>query len=110
MTIKNNTSLIKFWIVCILLFASVVISYSLPRAQYSGSGFISKLSIPYTINDWSGKDVTDQLNLDFDKNWNKFISEAKISQYVNISNNKSIIFILLEFIWAIASIVYLIRK
>jgi len=65
----------KFKIVTaiILLSLTLTASYTLPVARYKGTGFISRLEIPLTIGDWSGKDVKDRLNLDFDKNWNKLL-------------------------------------
>ncbi|MHC4322204.1 MAG: exosortase C-terminal domain/associated protein EpsI, partial [Planctomycetota bacterium] len=44
---------------------------------------------------WSGVDVTDQLNLDFDKNWNKFISEALVYQYIH-KGGQQVNFIILD--------------
>ncbi len=89
-----NSNKHKYIIITILII-SVVITYTLPRAQYVGTGFISNLNIPTEIPGWKGRDITDQLNLDFDKNWNKFISEALIYDYRNMEGQK-LVFIILD--------------
>jgi len=88
MVTKNKKNVINLWIVSILLFSSVVISYSVPRATYVGSDIISKIDVPLKVNNWQGRDVSDQLKLDINIDTNKFISEAKIIQYVNNQRDK----------------------
>ncbi len=85
----------KVIIVIIILSLTLIAAYAIPRAQYEGTGFISQLSIPLTIADWSGRDIKESLNLDFDKNWNKFISEAMIYDYVN-PDGQRLVFIMLD--------------
>lgn len=88
MAATSKKTLTKTWIVFILLLCSVVISYSIPRATYVGSDIISKIDVPLKINEWQGKDVSDQLKLDITIDTNKFISETKIIQYINNQGDK----------------------
>jgi EpsI family protein len=85
----------KLLIVITLLSLTLIGSYAMPRAQYVGTGFISSLDIPLSISDWVGRDVKDRLNLDFDKDWNKFISEATIHEYANRKGN-NLVFIMMD--------------
>ncbi len=88
MAANSKKTLTKTWIVLILLLCSVVISYSVPRATYVGSDIISEIDVPLKINNWQGTDVSDQLELDISYDTNKFISQAKIIQYVNNQGDK----------------------
>ena len=88
MAANRKKTLTKIWIVSILLLCSVVISYSVPRATYVGSGMLSKIEIPLKVNDWQGRDVSDQLKLDIRTDTNRFISETKIIQYFNKQGDK----------------------
>jgi len=92
---NRKPATVKYWIVIVLLLASVIAAYTMPVMHYKGTGFISKLEIPLSVGDWQGKDVTNELNLDFDKNWNKFISEALIYEYTN-AEGKRLVFIILD--------------
>ena len=85
----------KSIIVIVLLSLTVIAAFTIPRARYVGTGFISKLNLPESMNNWHGKDITDSLNLDFDKDWNKFISEAVIYEYINKAG-KRLNFIILD--------------
>lgn len=85
----------KSLIVIVLLTLTLIGSYSMPVAKYTGTGFITNLKIPLSIDDWKGTDITDQLNLDFDKDWNKFISEVLIYEYAKDLKNR-LVFILLD--------------
>lgn len=78
----------KAIIIIVLLSLTLIATLSIPRARYVGTGFISKLSLPVSINNWKGKDITDSLDLDFDKNWNKFISESLIYEYINDAGDR----------------------
>lgn len=91
---SRKQNMVRYWIATVLLLASVVAAYTMPVMRYEGTGFISKLEIPLTIDNWQGKDVSNELNLDFDKNWNKFISEAKIIQYINKKGGQLLLIIL----------------
>ena len=82
-------------IIIVLLSLTLIASLATPRAQYVGTGFISKLNLPLSINNWDGRDMTNTLNLDFDKSWNKFISEVMIYEYINKAGNR-LNFILLD--------------
>jgi len=85
----------KSIIVIAILILTVVLTYTLPRARYRGSGFISGLNLPVNLNGWQGRDITDHLNLNFDKNWNKFISEALVYTYKH-ENGSRLVFIILD--------------
>ncbi|GBE16749.1 hypothetical protein BMS3Abin15_00572 [bacterium BMS3Abin15] len=78
----------KYIIVIALLLLTVIASFTIPVARYVGTGFISKLDLPESMNNWHGKDISSSLNLDFDKDWNKFISEALIYEYINKAGNR----------------------
>lgn len=73
----------KSLIVIVLILSTLIVSHAIPKPRYTGTGFISKLEIPDSLGEWHGKDVTSSLELDFDKDWNKFISEILIYQYIN---------------------------
>ncbi len=82
-------------IVIVLLLAVILLSYTVPRAKYLGTDFISKLDIPFTFNGWRGKDVSEALNINAaDTNFN-FINESLANQYVN-STGQDLIFIILD--------------
>lgn len=85
----------KFIIAIILLIFSIAISYSLPKAKYVGTGFISKLNVPKSINGWTGRDVTGEVGLNLESDKYGFVSEALAYQYVN-SEGKSLLFIILD--------------
>lgn len=85
----------KFIVVIILLVLTIAISYSLPKTKYSGTGFISKLNVPKSINGWTGRDVTGEVGLNLESDKYGFISEALAYQYVN-SEGKSLLFIILD--------------
>ena len=82
-------------IVIAILLSVILLSYTIPRARYAGTDFITNLDIPFTFNDWQGKDVSDVLNIDAaDTNFN-FINEARAHSYVN-SSGQNILFIILD--------------
>lgn len=85
----------KFWIVIILLLSAIALSFAFPKAKYAGTGFISKLKIPYTISEWQGKDITKTLDLNVEDNQYKFISGALAYEYVN-RDRKNLLFIILD--------------
>lgn len=85
----------KFIVAIILLILTIVISYSLPKSKYTGTGFISKLNVPKSINGWTGRDVTSEVGLNLESDKYGFISEALAYQYVN-SEGKSLLFIILD--------------
>lgn len=78
----------KYLIIIVLFLLTLIIIHAIPKPRYIGTGFISKLDLPASINNWNGKDITDSLDLDFDKNWNKFISEALIYEYINDAGDR----------------------
>lgn len=92
---NSKKTIVKTWVVLILLLCSVAISYSVPRKKYIGSNTLSEMNIPLKVNNWQGKDISDQLNLDIITDTNKFISDTKVIQYVN-DKGKILNFIVLD--------------
>ena len=91
---NNKQDKIKNAIVIIILFSALIAAYAVPRAQYKGTGFISSLNIPMSFAGWQGRNIQNSLNLDFDKNWNKFISDALIYDYINTEGKRAVFIIL----------------
>ncbi len=85
----------KFLVVITSLILSILISYSLPRAKYTGTGFISELSIPKALSGWAGRDVTKEVGLNTNSTAYDFVSEALAYQYVN-ADGKNLLFIILD--------------
>jgi EpsI family protein len=85
----------KFILVIILLIITAILSFAIPRAKYSGTGFISKLAIPSSISEWQGQDVTAQVGLNVNSDMYNFVSEALAYQYVNKKGEK-VLFIILD--------------
>jgi len=85
----------KIIIIITLLSVTILASYSLPRAKYTGTGFISKLHIPVTVSDWQGRDITSESGINLQSDTYGFVSEARIHQYTN-NNGKRLLFILLD--------------
>ena len=78
----------RFIIVIAIVLSTLIVSYAIPKPRYIGTGFISQLELPDSISEWHGKNVSSALELDFDKDWNKFISEVLVYQYANSEGNK----------------------
>lgn len=85
----------KILAVIVLLVFAILASYSLPRAKYMGTGFISELNIPKEISGWTGKDVTLEVGLNMDEEKYNFVSGALAYQYVN-NAGKRLLFIILD--------------
>ncbi len=83
----------KFLVVITSLILAILISYSLPRAKYKGTGFISELSIPKALSGWAGRDVTKEVGLNANSTTYDFVSEALAYQYVN-ADGKNLLFII----------------
>ena len=85
----------KTLLVIILLLSSIILSFAFPRAKYAGTGFISKLKMPYTFFEWQGKDITEKLDLKVEDDKYKFISGALAYQYVN-RDRENLLFLILD--------------
>ncbi len=85
----------KFYIVIVLLLSTILISHYLPKAKYTGTGFISQLKIPDEVSGWVGKDVRAEVGLNVDAKLYDFVSEALVYQYVN-KEGKNLLFIILD--------------
>lgn len=85
----------KTLMVIIMLILAILISYSLPKAKYTGTGFISELKIPKEISGWTGRDVTKEVGLNLNEDKYDFVSGALAYQYVN-REGKSLLFIILD--------------
>lgn len=81
--------------VIIILILAILISYSLPKAKYTGTGFISELKIPKEISGWTGRDVTKEVGLNANSSEYDFVSGALAYQYIN-EKGKSLLFIILD--------------
>jgi EpsI family protein len=79
----------------IILILTILISYSLPKAKYTGTGFISELKIPQEISGWTGRDVTKEVGLNVSSSRYDFVSGALAYQYIN-KEGKSLLFIILD--------------
>lgn len=86
---------LRYGIVMILLLSSLLVSYALPRAKYRGTDFLSHLPIPAASGEWDGKDVSDKLNINYDKFNYSFLNNAVAYNYTNKSEN-SLLLILLD--------------
>ncbi|MBI4681485.1 MAG: EpsI family protein [Nitrospirae bacterium] len=85
----------KHLIVIILLMVAILLGYSLPKAKYTGTGFISRLRIPEIMSGWMGKDVTKDVGLSVRSTEYDFVSEALAYNYVN-KEGKNLLFIVLD--------------
>ncbi|MHA2366247.1 MAG: exosortase C-terminal domain/associated protein EpsI [Candidatus Hodarchaeales archaeon] len=85
----------KYFIIIILLILAILISYSLPKTKYTGTGFISKLRIPESMSDWIGKDVTKEVGLTLNSRTYDFVSEAVAYNFVN-NEGENLLFIILD--------------
>jgi EpsI family protein len=85
----------KYIIVIIMLVIAILISYSLPKAKYTGTGFISGLKIPKSITGWEAQDVTKEVGLKSTATIYDFVSESIAYQYTN-KEGKNLLFIILD--------------
>ncbi len=85
----------KFLVVIILFILTILISYSLPKAKYTGTGFISALNIPKSVSGWMGKDVTSDVGLNLNESKYDFVNAALAYQYVS-KEGKNLLFIILD--------------
>jgi hypothetical protein len=90
MTYKTKTIIVIF-----LLASTVLLSYIIPETKYTGTKFISELKIPLTFPGWSGKDITGNLNINYEESTYNFINDALAHQYIN-NSGKSLTFIILD--------------
>ncbi|MEW6601035.1 MAG: exosortase C-terminal domain/associated protein EpsI [Nitrospirota bacterium] len=79
----------------ILIVLTILVSFSIPKTKYSGTGFISELKIPSTIAGWTGKDVTKDVGLNINEDKYNFVSGAVAYQYVN-KDGKTLLLIILD--------------
>lgn len=85
----------KCIVVIIFLVLTILLSYFMPAAKYTGTGIIAKLNIPTTTPNWIGKDITEESGINEDlKNYNH-LSEAVAYQYIN-KQGKVLHFIVLD--------------
>jgi EpsI family protein len=86
----------KFLIVLTVLGLSIVASYSLPKAKYVGTGFISQLDIPDSFGNWRGNDVSNEVGLrNLSTATYNFVGEAYAYKFVN-NSGQSLLFIILD--------------
>jgi EpsI family protein len=86
----------KFLIVLTVLGLSIVASYSLPKAKYVGTGFISQLDIPDSFGNWRGRDVSNEVGLrNLSATTYNFVGEAYAYKFVN-NSGQSLLFVILD--------------
>jgi EpsI family protein len=85
----------KSLVVILLLLSTIVISLIFPENKYTGTNFLSTLTVPYKIPNWQGKDVKETLNLNSQGTTADFISNLIAYQYVN-DNGTQLFFIILD--------------
>lgn len=85
----------KLFIIIIVLILAILTSYNMPKAKYTGTGFISDLEIPLSFSGWTGKDVTQEVGLNVSSSRYDFVSEALAYNYIN-SERENLIFIILD--------------
>lgn len=73
----------------------MVLSFAFPKAKYTGTNFISQLDIPYKFNEWVGKDVTSELNIQAENDRYSFVGDVLAYEYVN-KQGKNLLFIILD--------------
>lgn len=86
---------LKSWIAIILLLSTVALSFTLPKARYIGTNFISQLEIPLMMGNWRGKDVSAKLNIDYSDDRYNFLGKALAYEYSDIYGRK-LLFIILD--------------
>ena len=85
---------LKSWIVIILLLFIIALSFTLPKAKYADTHFISRLEIPIIMKGWEGKDVAANLNIDYSDERYNFLGEVLAHEYSNIDGRKLLFIIL----------------
>lgn len=85
----------KLIIVIMLLVCTILLSYALPRVKYTGTNFLSSISIPSSLPEWKGANITPDLLVNKGDDKYNFISETIAYQYVN-REEKKLIFIVLD--------------
>lgn len=86
---------LKSWIVIILFLFTIVLSFTLPKARYGGTDFISQFKIPTIMKDWKGEDVSAKLNVDYSDDRYNFLGKATAYEYSN-KDRRKLFFIILD--------------
>lgn len=76
-----------------LILLAITISFGLPKPKYTGLKILSCLNIPYTIADWQGKDVAQDLDVNDERY--RFISDIFARTYTN-QNKASLMILILD--------------
>ncbi|MBI5739887.1 MAG: EpsI family protein [Nitrospirae bacterium] len=84
----------RYIVVIILISLTLIASYSIPRKRYAGTNIIAELKIPRSINNWSGVDVTDRLEIGVTEEIYNFIGDAIAYEYTNKEGRKLLLIIL----------------
>jgi len=84
-----------FVVIIILLLSTIIINFIFPENKYTGTNFLSTLTLPDQISNWQGKDVKEKLNLGNQKTTNAFIGDALAYQYIN-NNGEQLLLIILD--------------
>jgi hypothetical protein len=89
----HNTQ--KSLVVIILLLSAILINFIFPEIKYTGTTFLSSLTVPDKISDWQGTDVKAKLDLNNPGDTDDFISTALAYQYIN-KHGEQLLFIILD--------------
>ncbi len=84
---------IRTLLVILVLAATIVVNFALPKPKYQSTDILSKLDVPMRFKSWIGKDVSDQINPN-DMRYN-FISRLFVRAYVN-RYRQGLTFVLLD--------------
>jgi len=82
----------KGWISITLLLFAIIYCFGFPKAKYESLNILSQLKIPLEIDEWQGREVEQEWNIE-DEKYN-FISQAFECEYVN--NGKNLFLLILD--------------
>ena len=84
----------RLYITILLLLATIVICFALPKPRYESPDILGMLDIPTSMRDWRSKDMAKELNLKQDDRYN-FISEVFVRFYGN-RYGESLLFLVVD--------------
>ena len=84
----------RLYTTILLLLATILICFALPKPKYESTDIIGTLDIPETMRDWRSKDMARELNLEGDDRY-KFISNVFARLYGN-RYGESLLFLVLD--------------
>ena len=84
----------RLYITILLLLATILICFALPKPHYESPDIIGTLDIPHAMRDWRSKDMAKELNLKQDDRY-AFISDVFARLYGN-RYGESLLFLVLD--------------